>query len=313
MESNLFKFAIDVKSGALACPDATAFYTKALIKQTDINHFNAIPGVKDSGRIPMLNSGKLLKSFNCGWSDVTVDLDGKLIKVDRLSMMVEVCQEDIEKSMFGQAMAIGSNNSMVNNPIEFSKALWDYLGGKVNEEIEELRWLGDKTSANTFLKLTDGYLARVNANTASLASKIDSITGGVTPANVIAELTKIVSAIPVAVDETEIKLFVSRNIWLAYLVASNLLNAQAGITGNLGNGFLGNYTIVPVSFLPANTAIATRQADIAYAFDNEPEQMVVVDMYESNAVPTVRYRVNLKVGFDFATYANTVLYSPVAG
>lgn len=299
------KFSMNVESGAEACADVVDFYRNTLITPTDVKAFNNVPGNKGTKRIPVLNTGRVTKAFNCNWSASDVDLDAKEVGVDKVSVMVEICVSDIEDSFAVNQLASGAGN--------FGKpALLSYIWGEVAKQakadMEWLRWNGDKTSADSFEKLTNGYMTLLANN----AGQVNVVSGAttITATNVIAELGKALASVPAKLRSkaSELSIFVSSDVALAYALATAQGNHIGNVTEDMGTMFLGKYKLIEVVDLPASTMIIAPKQDMVYTYDLVEEGFTIVDMNQTAATPTMRFRINMYYGFDIYDYANVTYY-----
>lgn len=302
-------FAMVVGSGAAACADVTDFYRVAMLDMLDATLFNNVPGNKGSKRIPYITTGAVLSPFTCSWDAKDFNLDARSVSVDKMSVMKQICVSDIEDSFEVYNMTAGANNEV--NPQSLLTYIWGELARATRRDLEKLRWLGDKDSANALLKLTDGYLKRIKTGWASIPSgaKISSTT--VTSANVLDEMNNVLSASKPEIRDNyeELSLFVSSDVFLAYQIAQSNGNATQTHLENMATGyFLGKYKVVETGNLPANTMILMSKQDAIYTYDLENENFITADLTHSFAEPVVRFRLNIYAGFDIFDVSNIVYY-----
>lgn len=314
----------DSGKSAAACPEVIEFYSRALLGQTEADNFKNIPFNKSKKRIPRITTGSVLRGWNCTFSDnVTANLSTKEAEVEKMSVMMEICIADLEDSFLIDRMTAGQNNPV--NPQDFLNYLWGYIGDQAGEDLETLRWLGDKTkTTDNLLKLTDGYVTQlefdrnVDSSTegARLAKHI--VASSISDSTVIAELYKVIKEVPAklrqATGRNELKIFVSSDIALAFQIATSQGTAVGSYITNTGDMFIGRYKLIEVPVLPAQTMVLSPKEDIIYTYDlmDDKNNFTVVDMLKTTAEPKVRFRVNLAVGFVFDILQNVVYYSPTA-
>lgn len=311
---NQLNFNMVVGSGAEYCPAVTDFYKVAMIDKLDATLFNNVPGNKASKRIPYITAANVIQPFTCSWNALDFNLDAREVSVDKMSVMHQICVSDIEDSFEVWNMTSGANNEV--NPSSLLNYIWSELARMTRRDVEKLRWLGDKASANALLKLTDGYLKRIKTGWASIptAAKITGTT--VTVANVVAEMSKVLAAVKpeIRANYQDLTLYVSSDIFLNYAVAQSLGNATQSHLENVNtNYFLGKYRVVEVGDMTANTMVAMPKQDAIYTYDLENENFITADLTNSFATPVVRFRVNLYIGFDIFDVTNVVYYgTPLA-
>lgn len=306
MNKNL-KFSLNVEANALLCPNPQEFYTKAYITEDIVNNYRTLPGIKAETKLANALFEQVLKASNCAFSAVPADLDAIDINVCPLSGMAEVCQFDLEQSFVATSMATGSNNYAAPAFFEY---FWGEMSKQIQEEIEILRWQGDKLSSDDLIKLCDGYLVKLFAD--------DNVIGlagsAITTANVLAALTSVYSAIPGKVRKNagDLRMYVSSNVAASFKIAAATGNTMAYLTKELDFTFLG-VKIVESLGLPDNTIVATDYNNLIYAFDGEGDakELKIINLADTVAEPYMRARTNLKVGFHYTNPSEIVVYSPV--
>jgi hypothetical protein len=300
------KFDLNVETNALLCPNPQEFYAKAYITPMVAENFRALPGIKTATKLANVVFDALLKPSGCDFTASNSDLDAIDINVCPLSAMAEVCQFDIEQSFLSMQMAGGSNGNW--NVVSFMAYYWEQMSATIGEEIELIRWQGDTTSVDPILGLCDGHLKKLRADETVVEVASDSST----VANVIAELTRVVQAMPAVIKgkKSDLRLYVSSNIAQNYEIAAATGNTQAYVTEALALKFIG-ITMVACEGLPADTAVLTLKNNLIYAFDAEGDSKALkaVNLEDSVAEPKLRTRANLKVGFFHTNGAEIVLYS----
>ena len=302
------QFSLNVGSGAGACADVTDFYQRTLVTPTSAELFNNVPGNKGSKRIPTISTGRVTKPYLCGWTASDVALNAKEVAIDKMSVMVEICVSDIEDSFLVQSMLPGANNPV--NPQAFLNYIWGEIAKQAKADMEYLRWNGDKSSVDPFIKLTNGYLKLLKTNVANI--NVVSGYAAITSANVIDKLYATIATVDSTLRSAPetLDIFVSSNVALAFAVAAASGNTGAFITGDMGTMFLGKYKLTEFSELPDNVIIAGPIQDFVFTYDLLDENFTTVDMLANAAIPTVRFRVNMYYGFDVYDYTHVSYYGP---
>lgn len=301
------KFDLNVETNALLCPNPEEFYAKAYITPMVADNFRALPGIKTATKLANVLFDNLLKASDCAFSAENSTLDAIDINVCPLSAMAQVCQFDIEQSFIAMQMAQGSNGNW--NVASFMSYYWEQMSAQIGEEIELIRWQGDTDSLDPILALCDGHLKKLTADT-----DVEKVHGTVsTVGNVIAELTKVVQALPTVIKgkKSDLRMYVASNVAQNYEIAAAQGNTIAYVTEALALKFIG-ITIVPCEGLPNDTIVLTLKNNLIYAFDGEGDSKALkaVNLEDSVAEPILRTRVNLKAGFFHTNGSEIVLYSP---
>lgn len=300
------KFDLDIETNALLCPNPNEFYSRAYITEDVVDNFRTLPGIKSATKLANVTFDDLLKASTCNFSAPTDSLDAVDIDVCALSAMAQICQFDIEQSFLSLQMAQGSNGDFT--VASFMNYYWNEMSLKIQEEVELIRWQGDTTSLDPVLSLCDGYLKGLLAD----ATVVDVANTTSTVANVLAEMTKVVVALPARVQrrKSELRFFVSSNVATNYEIAAASGNTQTYVTTPLALTFLG-IKLVVAEGLPNDTMVLTRKENLIYAFDAEGDAKALkaVNLSDTVAEPYLRTRANLKVGFKHVNGAEIVLYS----
>lgn len=301
------KFDLNVETNALLCPNPDEFYAKAYITPMVADNFRALPGIKTATKLANVLFDTLLKESSCSFSAENSTLDAIDINVCAVSAMAQVCQFDIEQSFVAMQMAQGSNGNW--NVASFMSYYWEQMANEIGEEIELIRWQGDTDSIDPLLGLCDGHLKKLADDT-----DVEKVHGTVsTVGNVVAELTKVVQALPSVIKgkKSDLRLYVASNVAQNYEIASASANTIAYVTEALALKFIG-ITMVACEGLPSDTMVLTLKNNLIYAFDGEGDSknLKAVNLEDSVAEPILRTRTNLKLGFFHTNGAEIVLYSP---
>ena len=300
------KFDLDIETNALLCPNPNEFYSRAYITEDVVDNFRTLPGIKSATKLANVTFDNLLKASTCNFSAPNDSLDAVDIDVCALSAMAQICQFDIEQSFLSLQMAQGSNGDFT--VASFMNYYWNEMSLQIQEEVELIRWQGNTASEDDVLSLCDGYLKGLLAD----ATVIDVNNVAITVANVLAEMTKVVVALPARVQrrKSELRFFVSSNVATAYEIAAASGNTQTYVTTPLALTFLG-IKLVVAEGLPNDTMVLTRKENLIYAFDAEGDAKALkaVNLSDTVAEPYLRTRANLKVGFKHVNGAEIVLYS----
>lgn len=307
---------MNVDPSAGACANVVDFYQEAMVTESDVNDFLNVPFNKGKKRIPQLATGRILQPWACNWNGKDISLSAKETEVDKVAGGVEICISDIEESFLVDRMVNGANNPV--NPADFLAFVWSYIAKKIQEEREYLRWLGNKSvpdAVDNFTDLTDGYLVQLETAPV-LASKINAAVT-IDETNVIAELLKVISAVPKIhrqpTEREDLKIFISSDIAIAFQTATATSTAMGAFITNTGDMFLGRYKLIEKVYLPDRTIVASPKQDLIYTYDivDDEKNFTIIDRRYVSADEVVRFRVNLYFGFDIYDATNIVYYRPL--
>ena len=303
------KFDLSVETNALLCPNPQEFYSKAYITEDIVDNYRVIPGVKSATKIANVLFNDLLKGSTCSFSAGSNPLDAVDIDVCPVSAMAEICRFDLEQSFLSLQMAKGSNGSF--EVPAFMSYYWDEMAKEINAEVAQLRWQGDTgLTASTFLNLCDGYEKKFGSDSDIIG--VTGATGGITSSNVLAEMNKVLQALPAELQhkKADLRFYVSSNVATAYTLAAALGNTLTYVTQPLELTYLG-IKVVVCEGMSNNTMVLTAKNNLIYAFDGEGDNQALkaVNLEDTVAEPLLRTRANLKIGFHYVNPTEIVFYS----
>jgi len=305
MERNL-KFDLDIETNALLCPNPNEFYGRSYISEDIVDNYRTLPGIKSATKLASVTFGNILQPSTCNFTAPTDSLDAVDVDVCALSAMAQLCQFDLEQSFLALQMAQGSNGDFT--VASFMNFYWAEMAKQIQESIEYIRWQGDTASENETLALCDGYIKKMLAD----GSIIDVANTTITSTNVIAEIVKVINALPATVSrkKADLRLYVASNVANALELATASGNTQTYITTPLALTFLG-IKVVVAEGMPNDHMVATLKSNLIYAFDGEGDgkALKAVNLNDTVAEPYLRTRANLKVGFTYVNPTEIVLYS----
>jgi hypothetical protein len=305
MERNL-KFDLDIETNALLCPNPNEFYGRSYLAEDTVDNYRTLPGIKSATKLANVTFGNILQASTCNFTAPTDSLDAVDIDVCALSAMAQLCQFDLEQSFLALQMAQGSNGDF--SVASFMNFYWGEMAKQIGEDVELLRWQGDTASEDDTLALCDGYIKKMKADTGI----IDVAKATIDSSNVIAEIVKVINALPSTVSrkKADLRLYVASNVANALELATASGNTQTYITTPLALTFLG-IKVVVAEGMPNNHMVATVKNNMIYAFDGEGDGKAIkaVNLADTVAEPYLRSRANLKVGFSYVNPTEIVLYS----
>lgn len=301
-------FDLTVNSNALLCPNPEEFYSKAYIQETDPDNFRVVPNVKNSTKLAQMTFGQVLKAEACAFSAPTDTLDAIDVDVCGLSIMAQLCQFDLESSFLATQMASGSNGSF--EVASFMSYYYAELAASVNEDIETIRWQGDTTLTDATLSLCDGYEKLLGADTAVI--DVANPTAGITSSNVLAQMQLVHEAATTAVlsQGSDLRFYVSRNVFTAFQYAMAAANTLTYLTAPLAPTYLG-IPVVVCDGMSSDKMILTSKWNLIYAFDalGDKEELRAINLKETTGDAYLRTRADLKIGFQIANPGEIVYFS----
>ena len=147
-----------------------------------------MPNVKYKSVIQRVETGSLVVDGTCDFTaDSSVTLTEIVCEPEDFQVNLQLCKADFINTWESIQMGISAYNPN-GLPSSFSDYLIAHVSGKVAEHIEETLWEGVNATAGEF----DGFHTLALASASTVKETGTTVNAG----NVIAELGKIVDAIP---------------------------------------------------------------------------------------------------------------------
>ena len=271
------------------------------------------PNVKFKEVVKRLELDGIVKDGSCDFADTsTLTLTERIIQPKELQVNLELCKKDFRSDW--EAVQMGYS-AFDNLPSSFQDYLIGYVAAKVAQKNETTIWRGADATDGEY----DGFTALLAADGAAVAAQ--TITGTtVTAANVIAELGKIVDAIPSALyGREDLHIYVAQNIFRAY--KRSLGGFAAGGLGAAGVGSMGNNQDVNVLFfdgvkifmangLADNVAVSTTKDNLWFATGllSDQNEVKLLDMSDLDGSQNVRIVMRYTAAVQYGVIEDIVTY-----
>jgi hypothetical protein len=293
---------------------AGKYISAALLSASTIENggITVKPNVKYKEVIKKLSTDALLKDATCDFDPTsTITLTERILQPEEFQVNLELCKKDFVSDW--EAISMGYS-AFDNLPPNFQDFLVAHVAAKVAEKTEETIWSGANATAGEF----DGLVTLATAD----ADVIDVVGTTVDASNVIAELGKIVDAIPSSVyGKEDLYLYVSQNIARAYVRAlggfgaaglgANGTNAQGTQWWNNGALSFDGVKIFVANGLADNTAMAAEKSNLYFGTGllSDHNLVKVIDMADIDGSQNVRVVMRMTSGVQYGIGADIVLYS----
>jgi len=270
------------------------------------------PNVKFKEVIKTVSTTGLIANATCDYTDAgTVTLNERVIQPESFQVNLTLCKSQFHSDWEAVSMGYSAFDSL---PPSFSEFLIAHVAGKVAEKTEQNIWSGVDANAGEF----DGLVTLATAD----ATVIDVAGTTVNAANVIAELGKIVDAIPSSLyGKEDLYIYVSQNIARAYVRAlggfaaaglgANGVNAQGTQWWNNGALSFDGVKLFVANGLADNTAMAAQKSNLFFATGlmSDSQEVKVLDMSDVDGSDQVRVIMRFTAGVQYGIGADIVLYS----
>ena len=276
-----------------------------------------MPNIAYKTTLHKLATDGLLKDSTCDFSATsTVTITERQLTLEPFQVNLQLCKKDFLSSWGSEEMGFSAHKVMAKS---FQDYLLAYVTEKVAASVETAIWVG----ANATSGQIDGITTLLIADAALPAA--NEVAGtSVTSVNVIAELGKIVDAIPAALyGKEDLRIYVSQNIAKAYVRAlGGFVAAGVGANGteNKGTQWYNNGELsfdgIPLFIangLSNNVAIAAQTSNLFFGCGllADANLVKILDMSDLDGSDNIRlilrasYAVNYHSVSDIVTYGIT--------
>ena len=209
---------------------AGKYISAALLSASTIENggIEVKPNIKYKEVIKKIATDDVLKNATCDFDPTsTVTLTERIIQPEEFQVNLQLCKKDFRSDWEAVQMGVSAFDSL---PPSFADFLIANVAAKVAQKNETNIWAGVNANAGEF----DGLVTLMTAD-----ADVTDVTGTtVTAANVIAELGKVVDAIPAELyGKEDLYLYVSQNVARAYVRALGGFGASGlGAAGTNAQG-----------------------------------------------------------------------------
>jgi hypothetical protein len=272
------------------------------------------PNIKYKEVIKKIATDAILKNATCDFDATsTVTLTERVLTPEEFQVNLQLCKKDFHSDWLSAQQGYSAFDVL---PKSFADFLVAHVAAKVAAKNETNIWSGVTANAGEF----DGFATLLAADAAlPAANEVAGTT--VTAANVVAELGKIVDAIPAALYTNEnLNIYVSQNIARAYVRAlggfgasglgANGTNAQGTQWYNNGSLSFDGVKIFVANGLASNKAIATLKDNLYFGTGlmTDMTEVKVIDLAEIDGSQNVRVVMRLSAGVQYGAVEDIVTY-----
>jgi len=295
---------------------ASKYISAALLSASTIENggIEVMPNVKYKSVIQKIATDAIVKDSTCDFSATsTVTLSERIIQPEEFQVNLQLCKKDFHATWEAVSMGYSAFDSL---PPSFADYLISHVAAKVAEKTEQNIWKGVTANAGEF-----NGLATLLALDAALPTANEVAGTTVTASNVVAELGKIVDAIPASLyGKEDLYLYVSQNIARAYVRAlggfgasglgANGTNAQGTQWFNNGSLSFDGVKIFVANGLASNTAIAAEKSNLFFGTGllSDQNEVQVIDMAPIDGSQNVRIVMRFTAAVQYGIVEDIVTY-----
>ena len=273
------------------------------------------PNVKYKEVMKTLSTNALVKNAACDFADQsTVTLTERVLQPEEFQVNLELCKKDFHSDWEAVQMGYSAFDTL---PPSFSDFLIGHIAAKVAQKTEETIWQGATATAGEF----DGFITLLDADTDLPAGQ--NLTGvAITASNVIAQLGRVVDAIPSAVyGKEDLYIYVSQNIARAYVRAlggfaadglgANGVNNAGTTWYNGGDLAFDGVKLFVCSGMPDNHMVAAQKSNLFFGTGllSDHNEVKLIDMADLDGSQNVRVIMRFTSGVQYGIVGDIVLYT----
>jgi hypothetical protein len=276
------------------------------------------PNVKYKEVIKRIATDAIVKNATCDFDATsTVTLTERVITPEEFQVNLQLCKKDFKSDW--EAVQMGYS-SFDNLPPAFADFLLAHVVSKIAEKTEQNIWKGVTANAGEF----DGFVTLATAD-ATVLDVASPASGGVTAANVIAELGKVVDLIPASLyGKEDLYLYVSQSIARDYVRAlggfgasglgANGTNAQGTQWFNNGSLSFDGVKIFVCNGMTNDYAIAAQKSNLYFGTGllSDQNEVQVIDLADIDGSQNVRVVMRFTAAVQYGVGSEIVLYTPTA-
>jgi hypothetical protein len=300
---------------------AGKYISAALLSGSTIANggIEVMPNVKYKQVIQRIATDGIVKDATCDFDATsTVTLTERIIQPEEFQVNLQLCKKDFRSDW--EAVQMGYS-TFDNLPPAFADFLLAHVVAKVAEKTEQNIWKGATATAGEF----DGFVTLATAD-ATVLDVASPASGGVTAANVIAEMGKVVDLIPATLyGKEDLYLYVSQSVARDYVRALGGFGASglgANGTNNLGTQWWNNGSLsfdgvkIFVANGMANDYMMAAQKSNLYfgtgLLNDLTNEVKVIDMQDIDGSQNVRVVMRFTATVQYGIGSEIVLYTPAA-
>lgn len=291
------------------------YISAALLSASTIENggIEVMPNVKYKSVIQRLATDAIVKNATCAFDATsTVTLTERVITPEEFQVNLELCKKDFASTWQSIEMGMSSFETL---PKSFADYLIAHVASKVAESMEVSIWRGANATAGQF----DGFVPLATAD----AAVIDVVGTTVTAANVIAEMGKVIDAIPATLyGKEDLYIYVSQNVARAYVRAlggfaasglgANGTNSQGTQWFNNGSLSFDGVKVFVANGLAANYMMAAQKSNLYFGTGllSDQNEVRLIDMADNDGSQNVRVIMRFTAAVQYGVGSEIVLYTP---
>ena len=275
------------------------------------------PNIAYKEVIKRLDTGAVVSDASCDFNpNSSVTLTERIIQPSELQVNLQLCKKDFINDWEAQSMGYGLGQTL---PPKFSDFLVAHVANQVAQKTEQTIFTGVAANAGEY----DGFETLMTADgNIPAAQDIAAVGGGINEGNVIADLSKVVQAIPTALyGKEDLFIYIPSATAKYYVEAlggfaanglgANGINAQGTQWWNNGSLTVNGVKIFVCPGLSANKMFAAQRSNLYFGTGllNNLNEVKVIDMQDIDGSQNCRFVMRFTAGVQYGISEDLVYYS----
>ena len=295
---------------------AGEYIAAALLSASTINDGGVTvkPNIAFKEVIKKLDTGALVSDASCDFNpNSSVTLTETILQPDEFQVNLQLCKKDFISDWEAQSMGYGMSQTL---PPKFSDFMIAHVAAEVAQKTETTLFQGFAANVGEF----NGYEVLLAGD--NTVVDVAAIGGGVDAANVVAELSKVVDAIPAALyGKEDLFIYIPSSIAKFYVQAlGGFAAAGLGANGvnNMGTQWWNNGSLtvngVKIFVAPGlanNKMIAAQRSNLFFGTGllNNMNEVKIIDMQDIDGSQNVRFVMRYTAGCQIGIGQDIVFYA----
>lgn len=275
------------------------------------------PNIAYKEVIKRLDTGAVVSDASCDFNpNSSVTLTERIIQPTELQVNLQLCKKDFINDWEAQSMGYGMGQTL---PPKFSDFMIAHVANLVAQKTEQTIFSGVAANAGEY----DGFQTLMTADGNIPAGQdLAAVGGGVNAGNVIAELSRVVDAIPSALyGKEDLFIYIPSSIAKHYVQAlggfaanglgANGVNAQGTQWWNNGSLTVNGVKIFVCPGMSDDHMFAAQRSNLYFGTGllNNMQEVKVIDLQDIDGSQNVRFVMRFTAGVQYGISEDLVYYS----
>ncbi len=249
-------------------------------------------------------SASSVKDATCDFTDAgDVTYSEKALAPESFALNKQLCKQDWLSTYAGAKMRAGVDGTL---PANFQEYIIGHAGALVGQQVETSIWSGATSTNGQF----DGFQTQLAADSAVV--DVAKVSGGLTAANIVAQLGRVRDAITDAnYGQEDLAIYVGTAAMKFYISAQAALGYQDQFHAGVTEANFEGTKLVLAPGMAADKMIAARKSNLFFATDlaSDMAEVKVIDMTENDGSDNVRLVMKWNAGVGYANGSDIVYYA----